>query len=202
MGTPFVRSVSSDELHRFSKQPRAAIELVAGLGVRGDAHAGTLVQHRSRVRRDPNQPNLRQVHLIQADLLEEARAAGHDIGPGSLGENVLTDGVDLLALPEGTRLHLGEAVVRLTGLRNPCRQIDEHSHGLLKVVVRRVDGVATRTDSQVELGPTGGVQALDGVGIERRAGVMSVVEVGGSVRPGDPIEVVLPPEPHTPLVPV
>lgn len=180
MGAPFVVSVSRDELHRFSKVPSESIELVTGLGVRGDAHAGTLVQHRSRVRRDPNQANLRQVHLIQGSLLEEARAAGHDVGPGSLGENVLTGDLDLLALPEGTRLRLGEAVVRLTGLRNPCRQIDEHARGLLKVVVRRVDGK----------------------GIVRRAGVMGVVEHDGTVRPGDPISVELPEPPHLPLAPV
>ncbi|MDN5717915.1 MAG: MOSC domain-containing protein [Janibacter sp.] len=200
MDTPFVMSVSRDQLHRFSKQSCESIELVEDLGVRGDAHAGTLVQHRSRVRRDPNQPNLRQVHLIQGALLDEARDAGHDIGPGSLGENILTAGVDLLALPEGTRLHLGGASVRLTGLRNPCRQIDEHSRGLLKVVVRRVDGVAS--DSDVELGPTGGVKSVDGVGIVRRAGVMAVVERSGTVRPGDTIAVELPPQPHTPLTPV
>lgn len=192
--------MSRDELHHFSKVPCEVIELVEGLGVRGDAHAGTLVQHRSRVRRDPNQLNLRQVHLIQEDLITEARAAGHDVGPGSLGENILTSGVDLLALPEGTRLRLGDALVRLTGLRNPCRQIDEHSRGLLKLVVRRVDGVAS--DSDVELGPTGGVQSLDGVGIERRAGVMGVVERGDAVHPGQAIEVLLPPGPHTPLAPV
>ena len=162
--------------------------------------AGTLVQHRSRVRRDPNQPNLRQVHLVQGALLDEARSAGHDIGPGSLGENVLTAGLDLLGLPEGTRLHLGGATVRLTGLRNPCRQIDEYSRGLLGLVVRRVDGVAS--DSDVELGPTGGVKSVDGVGIVRRAGVMAVVERSGTVRPGDPIEVELPPRPHQRLAPV
>ncbi|MFJ6132711.1 MOSC domain-containing protein [Janibacter terrae] len=177
---PFVVAVSRDELHRFSKAPCEEIELVAGLGVRGDAHAGTLVQHRSRVRREPNQPNLRQVHLIQAALLDEAGAAGHDLGPGSLGENVLTGDLDLLALPEGTQLRMGEAVVRVTGLRNPCRQIEEHSPGLLRLVVRRGDGV----------------------GIARRAGVMGVVEVSGTVRAGDTIGGDLPPGPHTPLAPV
>ena len=200
MDTPFVMSVSRDELHRFSKVPCDAIELVEGLGVRGDAHAGTLVQHRSRVRRDPNQPNLRQVHLIQGALVDEARAAGHDIGPGSLGENILTAGLDLLGLPVGTRLHIGDTTVRLTGLRNPCRQIDEHSRGLLKVVVRRADGVPS--DSDVELGPTGGVQSVDGVGIVRRAGVMAVVERSGTVRTRDEITVELPEQPHTPLSPV
>lgn len=200
MDTPFVISVSRDELHRFSKVPCEVIDLVEDFGVRGDAHAGTLVQHRSRVRRDPNQLNLRQVHLIQDTLLDEARAAGHDIGPGSLGENILTRGVDLLALPEGTRLHLGEACVRMTGLRNPCHQINDHSAGLLKVVVSRVDGVAS--DSEVELRPTGGVTGVDGVGIVRKAGVMGVVEDGGTVRRGDGIRVELPQEPHNPLMPV
>src|SRR5699024_9043610 len=108
--------------------------LVEDLGVRGDAHAGTLVQHRSRVRRDPNQPNLRQVHLLQSDWLREAREAGHDVVPGSMGENVLTDGIDLLSLPEGTRLRLGDALVRITGLRNPCRQINDFSPDRKSVV--------------------------------------------------------------------
>ncbi len=148
----------------------------------GDAHAGALVQHRSRVRRDPGRPNLRQVHLIQDDLLAEARAAGHDLGPGGLGENVLTTGVDLLALPTGTRLRLGEVVLRVTGLRNPCRQIEDFSAGLLKVVVARAD--ARPSTSEVTLGPTGGAESIDGAGITRRAGVMAVVERGGEVRPG------------------
>lgn len=200
METPFVVAVCRDGLHRFSKDPQEAIELVESLGVRGDAHAGTLVQHRSRARRDPNQPNLRQVHLLQAEWLREAQQAGHDVGPGSMGENVLTDGVDLLSLPEGARLRMGDAVVRITGLRNPCFQINDFSPGLLQLAVRRVDGVAS--DSEVELGPTGGVRSQDGVGIERRAGVMSVVERGGTVRAGDPIGVELPDVPHTPLMPV
>lgn len=177
---PFVVAVSRDGLHRFSKEPQESIELVEDLGVRGDAHAGTLVQHRSRVRRDPNQPNLRQVHLLQSDWLREAREAGHDVVPGSMGENVLTDGIDLLSLPEGTRLLLGDALVRITGLRNPCRQINDFSPGLLQLAVRRVDGVA----------------------IERRTGVMSVVERGGTVREGAPIRVELPDGPHSPLKPV
>jgi MOSC domain-containing protein YiiM len=195
-----VVSVSRDQLHRFSKVPTDAITLVEGMGVAGDAHAGTLVQHRSRVRRDPNQPNLRQVHLIPAELLEEARAAGHDVGPGGLGENILTSGLDLLALPTDTRLVIGSTAVRVTGLRNPCRQINAYSPGLLKVVVARSDGVAS--SSNVALGPTGGAQTVDGVAIVRRAGVMAVVERGGEVRPGMSIDVVLPHEPHRPLAPV
>jgi MOSC domain-containing protein YiiM len=195
-----VVAVSRDEIHRFSKAPAEAITLVAGMGVAGDAHAGTLVQHRSRVRRDPNQPNLRQVHLIHAELLEEARAAGHDVEPGGLGENILTEGLDLLALPTDTRLLIGATVLRVTGLRNPCRQINEYSSGLLKVVVARLDDVASTSD--VTLGATGGAQSIDGVGIVRKAGIMAVVERGGDVHRDMPVEVVLPEEPHRPLAPV
>lgn len=195
-----VAAVSRDEMHRFSKVPCAAITLVEGLGVAGDAHAGTLVQHRSRVRRNPNQLNLRQVHLLHTGILDEARAAGHHVEAGSLGENILTDGVDLLGLPTDTRLLIGDTIVRITGLRNPCRQINDYSAGLLKVVVARADGVAT--DSDVTLGKTGGVESVDGVGIVRKAGVMAVVERGGEVTPGMRIDVVLPEEPHRPLAPV
>ena len=177
---PVVLSVSRDELHRFSKRPCPSITLVAGIGVVGDAHAGTLVQHRSRVRRDPNQPNLRQVHLIQSELFAEAAEAGHDLGPGDLGENVTTAGVPLLDLPVDTRLHLGEAVVRLTGLRNPCRQIDRFQRGLMQAVLDR--------DAQGHL--------------IRKAGVMAVVRRGGIVRPRDTIAVVLPAKPHKALEPV
>lgn len=195
-----VAAVSRDETHRFSKVAQASITLVAGMGVAGDAHAGTLVQHRSRVRRDPNQPNLRQVHLIHAELLDEARAAGHDLGPGGLGENILTAGLDLLTLPTGTRLRIGDAVLRLTGLRNPCRQINEFSAGLLKVVVARADRQPSASD--VTLGPTGGAESIDGVGIVRKAGVMAVVERGGDVRPGMRIVVDLPVGPAKALAPV
>lgn len=170
-----VTAVSRDTTHRFSKLPCEAITLVEGMGVAGDAHAGTLVQHRSRVRRDPNQPNLRQVHLIHAELLDEARAAGHAVGPGSLGENILTRDLDVLALPTDTRLRIGDAVVRITGLRNPCRQIEDYSDGLLALVLK---------------------------GNVRRAGVMAVVEKSGEVRAGMAIEVVLPATPHASLEPV
>jgi carboxyl-terminal processing protease len=132
-------------------------------------------------------------------LLDEARAAGHQIGPGSLGENILTAGIDLLGLPTDTRLHLGEAVLRVTGLRNPCRQINDLSPDLLKICVERADGVAT--DSDVDLGPTGGTVSRDGQPIRRKAGIMAVVERGGQVVPGDVITVELP-DGHVPLEPV
>ncbi|MEN0085078.1 MAG: MOSC domain-containing protein [Leifsonia sp.] len=173
-----VVGVSRDGEHRFSKEPEEAIRLVAGLGVEDDAHFGATVQHLSRVRRDPSQPNLRQVHLIHRELFDEVTA---EVGPGQLGENITTEGVDLLRLPRGTRLSVGDAaVVELTGLRNPCVQIDRFRPGLLKQVV------ATDEDGAVV----------------RKAGVMAVVIAGGVVRPGDRIEVLLPDPPREALAPV
>jgi len=173
-----VISVSRDDEHRFTKPRRESITLVVGLGVEGDAHFGATVQHLSRVRRDPTQPNLRQVHLIHSELFDEVTA---DIAPGELGENVTTEGVDLLELPRGTRLRLGpEAVVELTGLRNPCLQIDGFEPGLLKQVVG--------TDAE---GRT-----------IRKAGVMAVVIAGGVVKPGDAIAVDIPAGPFEALLPV
>lgn len=179
--TARVESVGCDDGHRFSKPVRAEIELVAGLGVAGDVHAGATVRHRSRVRRDATQPNLRQVHLVHAELFDELAAAGHQVRAGDIGENVLTRGVPLLDLPVGTRLALGEAaVVELTGLRNPCYQLDEFQPGLQKAVLDR---------------------AADGALI-RKAGVMAVVVSSGIVRPGDTITVTLPSTPHVALTPV
>lgn len=173
-----VISVSRDDEHRFTKPARESITLVTGLGVQGDAHFGETVQHLSRVRRDPTQLNLRQVHLIHAELFNEVTA---EVAPGELGENVTTEGVDLLALPRGTRLRLGgEAFVELTGLRNPCLQIDRFEPGLLKQVV----------------GTDAGGQTI------RKAGVMAVVVTGGVVKPGDPIGLELPTRPFEPLLPV
>lgn len=173
-----VSAVSSNGVYAFTKPNRESVTLLAGLGVEGDVHAGTTVKHRSRMRRDPSQPNLRQVHLIHEELFDEVRAAGFEVAAGQLGENVTTRGIDLLGLPAGTLLRLGEqAVVEVTGLRNPCPQIDGFRDGLLKRVVGRdADGT-----------------------VRRRAGIMSVVVTGGVVRPGDPVEVELPDGPHRPL---
>jgi len=200
MPTGHVLSVSRDLMHRFSKVPCDSITLAAGLGVVGDAHAGTLVQHRSRARRDPNQENLRQVHLIPTELFAEAAERGHQIGPGDLGENITTQDVPLLSLPVGTRLHIGEVVVRLTGLRNPCQQINDFQPGLLKVVIARADGAPSTAEPT--LTATGGVDRLDGARIVRKAGVMGVVECGGGVYPGQTVDVVLPDRPYTALAPV
>ncbi len=176
-----VVAVSRDDEHRFSKPVVEEITLVAGWGVEGDAHAGTTVQHRSRVARDPSQPNLRQVHLLHAEVFDEVAAAGHVVVPGDMGENVTTRGVDLLGLPTGALLHLGdEACVRVTGLRNPCQQINDFDPGLLRAVLGRAE---------------------DGT-VERKGGVMGVVVTGGVVRAGDAIRVELPAGEPQPLVPV
>ncbi|HET8629482.1 MAG TPA: MOSC domain-containing protein [Thermomicrobiales bacterium] len=176
-----VTAVSRSATHTMAKGNEAAIRLVEGLGVDGDAHAGVTVKHRSRVARDPSQPNLRQVHLIHAELHDELRAAGFAVVAGQMGENITTVGVDLLGLPTGTRLHLGdEAVIEVTGLRNPCAQLDGIQPGLMAATLDR--------DERGRL--------------VRKAGVMGVVLAGGEVRAGDPIGVELPPEPHRPLEPV
>jgi MOSC domain-containing protein YiiM len=173
-----VAAVSRSPRHTLIKGNEASIRLVAGLGVEGDAHLGITVKHRTLVRRDPSQPNLRQVHLIHAELHEELQAAGFAVAPGRIGENVTTRGIDLLGLPAGTRLHLGEAaVVEVTGLRNPCGQLDRFQAGLTAALLGRDQ---------------------DGKLI-RKAGIMSIVLAGGDVRPGDTIGVELPPPPHQPL---
>lgn len=176
-----VAAVSRTEAHTFSKTNQAMIRLLTGLGVQGDAHAGRTVQHLSRVARDPSAPNLRQVHLIHAELLDELAAGGFPVGPGDMGENVTTRGIDLLGLPTGSTLRLGTtAVIEVTGLRNPCRQLNRFSDGLMAAVLGRSE---------------------DG-SLIRKAGVMAVVLADGEVQPDDPISVRLPPLPHVPLVPV
>lgn len=175
---PVVAGVSRDREHRFSKAVADGIVLLAGLGVQGDAHAGVTVQHRSRVAADPTQPNLRQVHLIHAELHAELHEQGFDVAPGQLGENITTRGLDLLGLPRGTRLHIGaEAVVEVTGLRNPCAQINSCQPGLIKALLTRGE---------------------DGRLI-RKTGIMGIVVHGGPVRRGDTIDVDLPTGPHHPL---
>ncbi|MFI1766185.1 MOSC domain-containing protein [Streptomyces sp. NPDC020800] len=173
-----VTAVSSNSEYSFTKPNRESITLIVGLGVEGDVHAGVTVKHRSRVAQDPTQPNLRQVHLIHEELFNELGEAGFRVAPGELGENITTRAIDLLRLPVGTLLRIGaEAVVEVTGLRNPCLQIDNFQDGLLKQVVGRDD-----------LG-----------NIVRKAGIMGIVTEGGVVRPGDMIKVELPDGPHRPL---
>lgn len=176
-----VVAVSRSAAHTMRKPAVDAVRLLAALGVEGDAHLGITVKHRSRVRRDPTQPNLRQVHLLHAELLRELRAQGFALEPGEMGENITTRGIDLLGLPTGTLLRFGDtATVEVTGLRNPCQQINGLEDGLLKEMV--------------------GYNA-DGALI-RKAGVMAIVRDGGTVRPGDPITVLLPTGPAVRLQPV
>ena len=175
--TGVVTSVHISPTHTFSKRSVDSIKLIEGQGIEGDAHCGVTVKHRSRVAADPSQPNLRQVHLIHEELFETLREAGHVVRPGDLGENITTRGIDLLGLPVGTRLSIGDAVIAVTGLRNPCQQINDFQAGLLTHVVFTDDNGA----------------------VVRLAGIMGTVARGGLIRPGDAIHVELPPLPHFPL---
>ena len=179
---PTIVAVSRCRQHGFAKQPEPAIHLIAGEGVEGDAHRGTTVQHLYQVRRDPSRPNLCQVHLFAAEMLAELAGKGYGLQPGEIGENILTAGLDLLALPQGTLLYLGaEAVVEVTGLRTPCSQIDGYRAGLQKHLWGPRDAKGKRT---------------------RRAGVMGIVLQGGEVRSKGTIRIEHPPGPHKPLGPV
>lgn len=173
-----ILNVSANRSHGFSKAIASEINLLAGQGVEGDAHCGATVKHRSRVARDPTQANLRQVHLIHAELFAELTTKGFEVMAGDLGENITTTGIELLTLPVDTMLFLGDtALVKLTGLRNPCAQLDQFLPGLMSALLDR---------------------AADGA-LLRKAGVMGIVIQGGTIRSGDLIAVTLPPEPHYPL---
>jgi hypothetical protein len=181
LSTAAVVAVCARAGHHFSKTVQTSVALQVGLGVEGDAHRGATVRHRSRVARDPTQANLRQVHLLHAELFDELRARGFAVAAGDLGENITTRGIDLLALPVGTVLRLGaQAQVELTGLRNPCAQLDRFAPGLMQAVLER--------------GPQGA--------LIRKAGVMAVVRAAGRVAAGDALTVQWPPTPHRPLAPV
>ncbi|WNV10926.1 MOSC domain-containing protein [Tardiphaga sp. 709] len=181
VSNPHVIAVCLRRGHHFSKTPSLSIRLLSGLGVEGDGHMGALVQHRYDRRRDPAKPNLRQVHLIPSELFDELRAKGLTIQPGDLGENVTTSGIELAALPTGTRLHLGaSAVIELTGLREPCVLMDRFQQGLKAATQDRdANGRAVY-----------------------KAGVMAIVVSDGEVVPGDAIETVLPEGKQRPLEPV
>jgi MOSC domain-containing protein YiiM len=172
---PTVLAVSKNSRHEFSKLPCESIQLLVGLGIQGDAHMGETVKHRSRVRVDPTQPNLRQVHLLHDELIEALRDQGFSVEHGSMGENITTRGLDLLALPRHTLLRIGQSgVIEITGLRNPCHQIDDYQDGLLDAVLER------RSNGE----------------LIRKAGVMGIVIAGGEIRPDDQIQVELPSLPH------
>ncbi|KEI71893.1 MOSC domain-containing protein [Endozoicomonas elysicola] len=173
-----VTAVSRSAEHNFSKQNQPSITLIEGVGVEGDAHAGKTIKHLYLLKKDPSRPNLRQVHLIQTELFDELLEKGFTVKAGELGENINTRGINLLGLPTGTRLSIGEnVIIELTALRNPCVQIDTFQKGLLKAVIDRNE---------------------DGKVI-RKTGVMGVVIAGGKVVPEDSIRIELPAEPHQPL---
>lgn len=176
-----VIALAYDALHRVSKRPTERVRLIAGLGVEGDAHAGLTMQHRSRWVKQRTVANVRQVHLIHAELFDALQHQGFDIVPAQIGENVTTRGINLLGLSTGTRLRLGEeAVIEITGLRNPCAKLDGIASGLMQAVL--------------EKGP--------GKRLIRKAGVMATVVASGEVRVGDGIRIVHAPAPHCPLNPV
>ncbi|MED4582201.1 MOSC domain-containing protein [Brevibacillus choshinensis] len=178
LSTGEVVAVSVSGTHTFSKPNADVIQLLTGLGVEGDAHLGETVKHRSRVAQDPTQPNLRQVHLIHSELFGELQASGFQVTPGQIGENLTTRGISLLSLPTGAILRIGDsAMVEITGLRNPCPQLNRFQPGLMDALLDH--------DAHGNL--------------IRKAGVMGIVLSGGTVRPGDQIQVELPMEPHRPL---
>ncbi|MGL4609303.1 MAG: MOSC domain-containing protein [Trueperaceae bacterium] len=170
-------AVSSSPTHTMSKPNQPSIRLLSGLGVENDAHQGVTVKHRSRVAQDPAQPNLRQVHLLHSELHDELRAKGFEVQPGQMGENITTKDIDLLGLPRYTRLHIGEAVLEVTGLRNPCTQLDGIQQGLMAAVLDH--------DAEGNL--------------IRKAGIMTLVLRGGDIKQGDAIRITLPSEPFEKL---
>jgi len=179
-GNGFVIAVSTNAKHSFSKQAQDSIHLVQELGVEGDAHFGATTQHRWLMKKNPTRKNLTQVHLLHAELFDELVSAAFFLSPGEMGENVTTRGIDLLTLPTKTKLHCGGAVIEVTGLREPCAQLNKLRPGLMKALIRR---------------------SKEGI-VVRKAGIMGVVLAGGVVRPGDHIEVELPPQPWETMGPV
>ncbi len=178
---PHVTSVAARHGHGLGKDTCAEITLIANEGVAGDAHCGITVKHRSRVAKDPSQPNLRQVHLIHTELFEELATKGFKVGAGNLGENILTAGLDLLACPKDAELRFPSgAILKIAGLRNPCNQINGHSLGLMQALLDTAD---------------------DG-SLIRKGGVMAIVLVGGIVKVNDDIAVHLPAKPWLALQPV
>lgn len=180
MTSSTVIAVASDTDHNIVKPLRESITLIAGWGVEGDAHAGKTVQHRYDKKRNPNAPNLRQVHLMHAELFDEVAELGMVVLPGQMGENITTRGVDILNLPRGARLKIGEAVIEITGLRNPCKYLNQIASGLMKACLSKHEDGANFPQS----------------------GIMGVILKGGEVRAGDSIQIITPPEPHERLKPV
>lgn len=180
MTHPKVITVASDTNHNIGKPVRERIKLIAGWGVEGDAHAGKTIQHRYDKKRNPNAPNLRQVHLMHSELFDQMQASGMTVGPGQMGENITTRGIDILNLPRGTQLKIGEAVIEVTGLRNPCKYLNKIAPGLIKACLAKHE---------------------DGTNFPQ-SGVMGIILAGGDVKAGDAIQIIRPPKPYERLKPV
>jgi MOSC domain-containing protein YiiM len=175
--TATIIALSKSSTHTMRKFNENSLNLLTGLGVEDDAHNGVTVKHRSRVAQDPTQPNLRQIHLIHSELHDELKAKGFNVAYGQMGENITTRGIDLLDLPRGTLLKIGDAVIEITGLRNPCAQLNGIQDGLMHAVLGR--------DEQNNL--------------IRKAGIMGIVLNGGTIKVQDSIHVELPSAPFIPL---
>lgn len=180
MSSPIVIAVASDSKHNIIKPIRESVRLIAGWGVEGDAHAGKTVQHRYDKRRNPDAPNLRQVHLMHSELFDQVSGLGLSVKPGQMGENITTRHIDILNLPRGTQLRIGEAVIEITGLRNPCKYLNQIAPGLLKACLGKHE---------------------DGTNFPH-SGVMGVILADGEVKAGDEIHIITPPKPHERLKPV
>jgi MOSC domain-containing protein YiiM len=174
-----VKSVSKSLSHTFSKNVVGQIKLIEGLGVEDDVHLGKTVKHQYLAKKYPTSANLRQVHLIHYELIEELNENGFSVSDGDLGENITTIGIDLLNLPTDTILKIGnEAVVKITGLRNPCVQLDMFQKGLLKAVIEKDENG----------------------NVIRKCGIMGIVIKSGIVRIDDAIEIIFPQKPFKKLI--
>jgi MOSC domain-containing protein YiiM len=141
-----------------------AIQLIEDFGVSGDYHAGKLIRHRYWAAKDPTHPNHRQVLLVDTSIYADLASQGIALKPGMLGENVVVDGIQVMTLAVGARLQLGDALLELTEVRNPCYQLNEMHPDLLEAVKPEVDGQP-----------------------RRNAGMFARILTGGWVRPGNPV---------------
>ena len=180
MPNPTVIAVASDSAHNVIKPVRESISLIAGLGIEGDAHAGKTIQHRYDKARNPDAPNLRQVHLMHAELFDQMAELGMTVTPGQMGENITTRNIDILGVPRGTHLKIGEAIIEITGLRNPCKHLNKVAVGLMEACIERYDDGALFPQS----------------------GVMGIVIAGGEIKVGDDIQIITPDKPYSRLEPV
>ncbi len=125
-----------------------SVVLVPDHGVRGDAHAG---------------PGTRQVSLLAGESIAKMRDRGLSVGPGDFAENVTVEGIVLPALPVGTRLRVGEALLEVT-------QIGKECHERCAIYLQAGDCVMPREGIFARVVRGGRVAAGDVVEIEEAAG--------------------------------